>query len=272
MLCMASFRNNLFAALLLFSFRLSAQEDSPNRVERGREFLGLGPKADPVAAARGQKTFSATCAFCHGENATGGEGPDLVRSTLVLHDEKGELIGEVVSKGRPERGMPAFPSLTHDQLSDLAQFLHFRVDAAANRFGYKMQNVVTGNRAAGKTFFDAHCTGCHSVEGDLAHIASKFEPADLQAQFLYPSVKAEDKKAQVTVTVTLPSGQTVTGRLKTIDDFTVSLWNEQGDYLSFDRSAARVELHDPLSGHRKVLAEYDNASMHNVLAYLVTLK
>ena len=279
---MANSRTSIFAALLvtalLASFHLSAQSDDrtrdehTTRIERGREFLGLGPKADPVAAARGQKTFAATCAFCHGENATGGEGPDLVRSTLVLHDEKGELISQVVSKGRPDRGMPAFPTLTHDQLIDLAEFLHSRVEAAANRFGYKIQNVVTGNAAAGKAFFAAHCTSCHSAEGDLAHIAGKFEPPDLQAQFLYPAVNAEDTKAQVTVTVTLPSGESVTGRLKAIDDFTVSLWNEQGNYQSFDRSVARVEIHDPLAGHRKLLAEYDNATMHNVLAYLVTLK
>ncbi len=77
-------------------------------MERGREFLGLGPTADPAAAARGQKTFSQNCAFCHGQNATGAEGPDLVRSAVVLHDEKGETIGPVVLKGRPDRGMPSF--------------------------------------------------------------------------------------------------------------------------------------------------------------------
>jgi mono/diheme cytochrome c family protein len=264
---------SFLVAALLGALPLSAQtENRPDRIDRGREFLGLGPKADPVAAARGQKTFSATCAFCHGENATGGEGPDLVRSTVVLHDEKGELISDVVSKGRPDRGMPAFPALTREQLSDLAQFLHYRVDQAANRFGYKMQNVVTGSSAAGKMFFAEHCTSCHSAEGDMAHIAAKFEPADLQGQFLYPTAGADDKKAQVTVTVTLPSGQSITGRLKAIDDFNVSLWDDQGGYVSYDRSAARVQVHDPLAAHRKLLADYDNATMHNVLAYLVTLK
>src|SRR5690348_7185542 len=58
------------------------------RMERGRQFLGLGPAPDLEAAARGQKLFVANCAFCHGQNANGAEGPNLVRSTLVLHDEK----------------------------------------------------------------------------------------------------------------------------------------------------------------------------------------
>jgi mono/diheme cytochrome c family protein len=259
--------------LLIPVLRGRAQsDDRAKRIEHGREFLGLGPRADAAAAARGQKTFVQTCGFCHGVNATGGEGPDLVRSTVVLHDENGELIGQVISKGRPELGMPAFPSLTHDQMHDLAQFLHARIEAAANRFASKVQNLVTGDATAGKMFFDTHCTSCHSAEGDLAHIASKFEPSDLQAQFLYPAINAEDKKGAVGVTVTSPSGQTITGRLRTLDDFAVSLWDDQGEYHSFDRTTASVDVHDPLAGHRKLLPEYTNTIMHNVLAYLVTLK
>jgi cytochrome c oxidase cbb3-type subunit III len=259
--------------LLVLAICASAQSTDPEkRVEHGRQFLGLGPRADPIAAARGQKIFSQTCGFCHGVNATGGEGPDLVRSSLVLHDENGELIGQVVSKGRPERGMPAFPALSADQITDIAQFLHARVEAAANRFGYKLLNIVTGDAAAGKAFFSTHCTECHSAEGDLAHIAAKFGPTDLQTQFLYPVLKADDDAAATTVTVKLASGETISGRLKALDDFSVLLWDSQGNYRSFDRSVVSVDLHDPLAGHRKLLAEYTNTSMHNVLAYLVTLK
>jgi mono/diheme cytochrome c family protein len=272
------------AVLLCFGLAGSAQEIAhrPNpgqsRGERTREFLGLGPVPDAAAATRGGKLFEQNCAFCHGAKATGAEGPDLLRSSLVLHDRKGELLGPFVRKGRPDKGMPAFAALTDAQLYDIAEFLHQRVEDVANRGLYQVQNVVTGNAEAGKAFFDSHCTQCHSATGDLAHIASKFDPADLQAQFLYPSRSAgffrggESTGPSEMATVTLPSGETVSGRLKYIDDFTISLYDSSGEYHSWPRSEVKVQIKDPLAGHRELLKTYTDADMHNLLAYLVTLK
>lgn len=258
-------RTSKAASILLLATSLTAQNSRANRT---REFLGLGPAPDPVAAARGEQLYTPDCAFCHGAKANGGDtGPDLIRSALVLHDEKGELIGPVVHQGRPDRGMPAFASFTDSQLTDLAAFLHMKIELAANRGLYKVLNVVTGNTAAGAAYFQAHCASCHSPTGDLAHIAAKFEPPDLQAQFLYPAASAAPK-----VMVTLPSGETVTGRLKRVDDFNVSLYDSNGDYRSWPRSEVKVEVEDRLAAHRKLLDEYRDADMHNLLAYLVTLK
>lgn len=255
----------LAGALNLHAQQPAAQQ----QVERGRQFLGLAAPPDPAAAAAGEKLYTQNCTFCHGARATGAEGPNLVRSTVVLHDEKGELIGPVVHNGRPDRGMPAFPGLTSEQIYDLAEFLHSRVEAAANRFAYKVGNVITGNADAGQKFFQTTggCTGCHSTTGDLAHVASRYEPADLQAQFLYPS-----SSPPVTVAVTLPSGQVVSGKLKRIDDFDVSLWDEDGAYRSWPREAVTVAIKDPLTAHRNLLDRFTNEDMHNVLAYLETLK
>ncbi len=244
-----------------------AQADTNTRLEKGREFLGLAAPADPAAAARGQVMFLQNCSFCHGANAKGAEGPDLVRSTLVLHDVNGDSIATVVKNGRPDRGMPPFPSFTPEQIRDIAAFLHSRVEAAANRFGYKLLNVVTGNAEAGGVFFAQHCSSCHSGTGDLAKVASKFEPSDLQAQFLSPS-----SKAPVTATVIDASGVRTEGRLKSIDDFEISLVTPDGTVRSFDRSKVKCEVHDPLTGHRELLPLYTNSDMHNVLAYLETLK
>ena len=213
-----------------------------SRIEQGRQFLGLSSPPDLVAAARGQKLFTQSCGFCHGNNATGAEGPDLLRSTLVLHDEKGELVGPFLRKGRPDRGMPSFAGLTDAQTYDIAEFLHARVEAAANRFGYKVQNVVTGNAKAGEAYFNGpgRCNTCHSPTGDLAHIASKFDPAGLQAQFLYPRESPVSE-----VTITLPSGESLTGKLKRIDDFNVSMYDSSGTYHAWPRNSVRVEIKDP---------------------------
>jgi len=256
---------------LLFAATLLAQTNPtppPKRTaEQGRLFLGLAAPPDPEAAARGQKVYSQACAFCHGPNANGAEGPNLLRSSLVLHDDKGEKIGPFLQKGRPDKGMPAFANMTEDQTRDIAEFLHLRVDQAANRDGYKIQNVVTGNRAAGEEYFNSHCHACHSATGDLAHIGQT-DPADLQASFLYPDSKAP----KPTVTVTLANGETVSGALKRLDDFDISLIDGAGTYRSFPRDNAKIAIRDPLQGHRELLAHYSDADMHNILAYLVTLK
>jgi cytochrome c oxidase cbb3-type subunit 3 len=254
---------------------------APNaRASRTREFLGLGPAPDPVAAERGEKLYMPNCAFCHGAKANGGDtGPDLVRSALVLHDEKGELIGPVVTKGRPDRGMPAFSNFNEGQISDLAAFLHMRIELAANRGLYKVQNVVTGDAKSGEAYFNGagRCSTCHSPSCDLAHVAAKFGPADLQAQLLYPGASARfDGEARPPaapkVTVMLPSGKIVTGSLKRLDDFNVSMYDSSGEYHSWPRSEVKVEVEDRLVAHRQLLDQYSDADVHNLLAYLETLK
>jgi cytochrome c oxidase cbb3-type subunit 3 len=250
----------------------------PARGGRGstRDFLGLGPAPDAAAADRGEKLYGPNCGFCHGAKANGAEGPDLVRSALVLHDEKAELIGPVIHNGRPDKGMPPFPGFTEAQLSDLAQFLHMRVELAVNRGLYKLQNVVTGNAKAGEAYFVGKCASCHSVTGDLAHIGSKFQPSDLQQAFLYPGARGFEPagtKGGTKVTVTLASGEVVSGTLRRLDDFNVSLDDTAGEYHSYALGkGVKVDVADKLVKHRELLDHYTDAEMHNVTAYLATIK
>src|SRR3954469_2089262 len=202
-----------------------------------REFLGLGAPPDAAAAERGSKIFAASCSFCHGAKATGGDtGPDLVRSSLVLHDEKGELIGPVVHNGRVDRGMPRFASFSNTELYEIAEFLHQRVELAANRGTYRIQDVVTGDPRAGEAWFRGAggCATCHSPTGDLAHIGSKLNLPDLQQTLLYPAVRARGSEAggEQKATVALPSGETIKGSVKKLDDFHVVLFDETGDFHS----------------------------------------
>ena len=144
------------------------------------------PPADAVE--RGQKEFVVQCASCHGANARGDDnGPDLVRSEIVLDDEQGSLIGPVIRQGRPNQGMPAF-DLSEAQIQDLAAFLRERTQAAINRDAYPLQNLLTGDAKAGEAYFNGagRCSTCHSATGDLAGIGSRFQPVQMQARFLYP--------------------------------------------------------------------------------------
>jgi mono/diheme cytochrome c family protein len=249
-----------------------------------RNFLAIGAPPDQAAEKRGQTLFVSTCGFCHGTNATGGaQGANLVRSTLVLHDQgTAKELGPAIHQGRPDKGMPAFPNLADAQIHDIAQFLLGRTQAAANRMEYTIQNIVTGDTKAGQAYFQGHCADCHSPAGDLAHIATKFDPVALEVRFLYPGNgdpfgmgPPPDPRAQKSVTVTLPSGETYSGALANIDDFSVALRESSGVYRSWiydDVKGIRVEVHDPLAQHLTLLHHYSDADMHNLLAYLETLK
>ena len=252
--------------------------------EAVRTFLAIGAPPDHDAEKRGQSTFVATCGFCHGTSATGGaQGPNLVRSTLVLHDQgSAKELAPFLHAGRPEKGMPAFPNLPDAQVHDIAQFLLGRTQAAANRMNYKVQNIVTGDAKAGQGYFQAHCADCHSPTGDMAHVATKYEPTALQGRFLYPGNSnpfgmgpPPDPRAEKHVTVTLPTGETHSGVLAHIDDFSVALRETSGVYRSWvydDVHGIKVEVRDPLAQHVSLLHQYSDADMHNILAYLETLK
>jgi len=232
-------------------------------------YPNLPPNQDPAAVARGKDLYGSNCAFCHGKEASGGNtGPDLLRSVLVNHDENGELIGPVIRQGRTSKGMPGF-DLPNSQIPDLVAFLHQRNRDARLRFTYKVPSVAIGDALAGKAYFALHCTTCHPSNHDLAGIASKYKGDELQQRWLDPSGQSAD----VTVTVTLPIGQKYTGKLKHLDEFNVSLYDSQGNYRSFPlTSKTKVEIQDPLDGHRRLLEQLTDMDMHDVTTYLETLK
>jgi len=227
------------------------------------------PEINKIQADRGRATFIQRCGFCHGNDARGNRAPDLIRSPIVLRDEKGDLIGRVVRAGIPDKGMPAF-ALHDEEIADIAAFLHGEVQKALASAevpaDYAMDKLLTGNAAAGHKYFDAHCASCHSVNGDLAGVASKYKAIDLEAAFLYPDVRFP-KRARITT----PSGETVEGRVVHLDDFNIAIRDGNGVYHSFDRRRVRAEITDPLATHRELLFHYTDADMHDLFAYLATL-
>jgi cytochrome c oxidase cbb3-type subunit III len=250
----------LLGALALLAARNMAAQDNQK-----------APK-NTAAAERGQKAFTQYCAFCHGADATGARGPDLVRSPLVAHDTKGDLIGAVIRQGRPEKGMPPLP-LTDEQISDVAVFLHSKTAEAMESSNvpkvYAVEKLLTGNAAAGKAYFNGPggCTKCHSVTGDLANVANKYSAIELEAHMLYPDVPHS-----VVAVVTLPSGQKVTGPVEHVDDFVIGLRDSSGWYRSFPRPSVKVELQDRLAAHRELLDKLTQSQFHDLYAYIATLK
>jgi cytochrome c oxidase cbb3-type subunit 3 len=237
---------------------------------------------DPAAADRGEKLFASGCGFCHGSTARGGEGgPDLLRSVVVLDDVKGNLIRPVIRTGIQGTAMPAFANLTDAEVSDIVAWLHVQTFSVGNRGSYRIANIVTGDPKAGEVYFNGEggCNKCHSPSGDLAGVGKRYDPQTLQSRFLMPrprggrgAVATAGKPVQATVI--LADGRSISGALTYIDDFDVSLRDVSGDLHTFARSGdtPKVELRDPYQAHEELLRKYTDADMHNLTAYLVTLK
>jgi len=249
----------------------------------GAQQQALTAPGDSAAVDRGQAVLTEQCGFCHGANARGGSGgPDLTRSALVQEDENGKQLGEFLHAGRPDRGMPKF-DLPDAQLADLAAFLHAQIYLASNRRLYKILDVLVGDARAGQAFFNGagKCSACHSPTGDLKGVGSKYDPVALQGRIVYPrrggvpgSPAYEDKSA-VRATITPSSGAAVTGAIVRLTDFEVTIFDAAtGQMRSWLRSGdtPKVVVTDPLQAHMDQLMKWTDADMHNMTAYLASLK
>jgi cytochrome c oxidase cbb3-type subunit III len=225
----------------------------------------------------GQTVFSQNCAFCHGRDAGGGEtGPDLTRSSVVADDVRGDKIGPVVHGGRADKGMPSF-NLSDQDLAAVVAFIHDQKTKADSEQGGRQhvtpEDLQTGNGDAGRAFFDGagKCATCHSPTGDLAGVASKYQGLMLLERMLYPG-GGRGAASVATVTVTLSGGQTVTGKLAYRDEFTIALRDVAGRYRSWPTDQVKFTVDDPMQAHVELLGKYTDEQMHDVLAYLQTLK
>jgi cytochrome c oxidase cbb3-type subunit 3 len=224
------------------------------------------------AAEKAGPLFVQQCAFCHGRDAAGGEdGPDLTRSKLVAADVNGDKIAPVIRNGRPETGMPRF-SLSDPEIAGLVAFIHDQKTKAeaqvGKRRGVEVADLQTGNADAGKAYFNGagKCASCHSPTGDLAGVAKRFEGLRLEERMLYP------RGAKAKVTVTLPSGEMVGGELAYHDEFTIGLRDSARHYRSWLTKNVKFSIDAPADAHAELLAKYTDDDIHNLMAYLQTLR
>jgi len=263
---------HILAALLA---AITAVAQTPQKPKNSAAFPQRS-QADQAVLDRGRALYGVNCNFCHGSDARGGEGgPNLLRSQLVLQDKNGELIAPVIQKGRTDQGMPAFAGITTSQVADLAAYIHnFPVD---NRdpARFPPPSILVGDAKAGEQYFQAKCGTCHSATGDLQGIASKITDARvLQNTFLMPGKGGSKAAPFIHVPPVTVNVAGIEGELIRIDDFSVTLKDIEGAQRTFRREGdnPKVELHDPLKPHLDLLRTYTDKDIHNVTAYLVTLK
>jgi cytochrome c oxidase cbb3-type subunit III len=266
----------LLVAWLLASVFCTAQAAPKSQAAGGNaERRPVSKSYPPDLVEKGKSLFQQNCAFCHGRDATGGEsGPDLTRSRLVTEDVDGNKIAAVVRNGRLEKGMPPFDR-SDEEIASLVYFIHSQQDSAiaaatrpGGRKGVDVSDLQTGSVEAGRKYFSGAggCAGCHSPTGDLAGIASRYQGLELEEQMLYP------RNAKSRVTLTLASGQTITGTLAYQDEFTIAVIDSSGTYRSWRTRDVRYNIFAPVNAHVALFSKYADADIHDLMAYLQTLR
>lgn len=248
------------------------------------------PPGDPALIARGKAQYDVNCRACHGADLRGGDmgGPNLLRSQIALNDQEGELIAPVLKGSLPK--MPPIP-LSEEDVKAVAAYIH-SVHATMRGQGSPPAgepvalNIVVGNATAGQAYFQKACSGCHTA-GSLAGIATRIpEPMQLQTYWVAGgaggggrggrggAAPAGPPPAPVVATVTLPSGEKFQGPLVRYDDFVITITLTDGTTRTFRRngSVPKIEIRDPRDAHRKLWPTLADSDMHDVTAYLVTLK
>jgi cytochrome c oxidase cbb3-type subunit 3 len=243
------------------------------------------PPGDPAQIARGKTLYAINCQGCHGSDLRGGDmgGPNLLRSQVALSDLNGELIVPIIHGARQKMGMPRI-GIGDADANAVAAYVRsvietIQVQGAPPSAGQQAPSILVGNASEGKAFFAAKCSGCHSASGDLSKIADRIpDPKQLQNAWIAGgSHRDEDEERSapsVAANLTLASGESVQGKLVRIDEFLITLQLADGSQRTFHRSGEvpTVVLHDPLQAHRDLLPQYSNKDIHDVTAYLVTLK
>ena len=246
--------------------------------------------ADPAVIERGKAVYSVTCSACHGVDLRGGQlgGPNLLRSQVLLNDQRGELILPIVRGARADKGMPPIP-MSDEDVTAVAEYMHSVAAASRGQGAPPDSNApppdpVVGDAAAGQVYFGARCSSCHSPTGDLQGIATRVaDPRALQNLWVSGGSAggrgrgrgaAPRSSVRVTAAVTPRTGERVEGDLLQLDDFLVTVRLPDGSVRSFRREGdvPKIEIRDPREAHRTLLTVYTDKDMHDVTAYLVTLK
>jgi cytochrome c oxidase cbb3-type subunit 3 len=261
--------------------RQGGRGGGPPAPGQGRGFVAYPPRApgDPAAIERGRATYGVNCVFCHGTDARGGDGggPNLLRSSAVLDDQNGELIAPIVRNGRGT--MPAF-QLTSEQVGDVAAFLHsFPV---SSRSGPSTIDILVGDAKKGEALVAQRCASCHTTDALRGFAAKVDDTRVLQQMWLMPGSGGRGGGGAlppvlpppIGATVTLASGERIQGTVDRVDDFAVSLTTPDGRRRSFRTAGTgiTVELRDPLQPHKDLLRVYTDADIHNVTAYIASLR
>jgi mono/diheme cytochrome c family protein len=248
------------------------------------------PAVDQAAHDRGRTLWAMHCVTCHGTQARGSDtGPNIIRTRTVNFDrsaqQAGSVLGPFLKAGHPTQSGKTSASFTDEEVVALAQFLRQRVnDTMRSSALFTVGDIVTGSAKAGEAYFNGAggCATCHTATTrSLAGIASRYTPVDLQQRLLFPGSGRAGGGGRggagnpnaITVTIAVASGPAIAGVLVEESDFYVTLRQSDGTIRVVRRAPdMKVTKTNPLQAHIDLLDRMTDTQIHDLVAYLETMK
>ena len=246
------------------------------------------PPGDPVQIAHGKALYAVNCVSCHGVDLRGGDlgGPNLLRSQVALSDQNGELILPIIQGSRQDEGMPAIPIEPPDGLA-VAAYIRSVVETIGSQgrppsAGKEAPSILVGDANAGRQYFAAKCGSCHSATGDLQGIATRSRtpnrcrPPGWRAAYGDAVCRRRDRQASgppPSPSRCRPGSVSRANWCASTTSWLRLDWPTATQRtIRRDDDVPKVEVHNPMQTHRDLMAVYTDKDIHDVTAYLVTLK
>ena len=271
----------------------------------GVQQVARNPVVDQAAHDRGRALWASHCIDCHGSQARGSDtGPNIIRTKVVNFDrsaaQAGSVLGPFLKAGHPTQSQKPSASFTDEEVVSLANFLRQKVnDTMRGSPLFTVGDIVVGDAKAGEAYFtgDGKCATCHNAtDRNLAGVGTRIpEPVDLQQRMLFPmgggrgrgrggrgagpagpvdpAAQAAADRNAVKVTITPASGAAMTGVLVEETDFYVTLRESDGTVRVVRRApGVKITKTNPMQAHIDLLDRVSDKQIHDLVAYLETLK
>jgi cytochrome c oxidase cbb3-type subunit 3 len=202
--------------------------------EHGSPRSANGSQQVNASNADGRQTFESRCAGCHGLDGRGGERAPDIASTAKTQQRSGDELYQIIDRGMPGTGMPAFGP-TGVNIKNVVAYvrqLQGKTDLAK----------LPGNAHKGRELFyrKARCSECHSVAGLGGFIASELSgfgrsrsPDEIRQAIVKP---ASANRLGGKMIVKLRDGKEYTGVVRNEDNFSLQLQSLDGDFHLFQKS------------------------------------
>ena len=243
---------------------LVAQEQRSETLPPGKNpHLG-----DKESIRQGMALYRARCADCHGLDASGYRGPDLVAA--IGGGMTDERLFQTIRKGVPGTEMPPTNSPDDDLLMLIAYLRNVGTAAPADS--------PVGNAENGAKLFASQCASCHRVGGrggrigpDLSRIGIARSRAALVREIRTPSEWIEPNYE--TVTLVTKDGQRIRGLKKNEDVFSIQVMDTRERIQGYLKS----NLQDVIYEKASLMPEYgpgrlNDKDLNDVDGYLSTLR
>jgi cytochrome c oxidase cbb3-type subunit 3 len=200
----------------------------------GASFAQKPDAQSDSSAGQASALFASNCAVCHGSDGRGGERAPNIATDREMVASSDAQLNDILSKGVPASGMPAFGFLGEDKIEALVQYLRGLQGIAGSG-----QAHLPGDPGAGEQIFFrvASCSSCHMSNGrggflgeDLTAYARGRSAEAVRTAILHPS------EAGRLVEVATSTNLIYRGLIRARDNFNIVLQSEDGAFHSVARN------------------------------------